>query len=89
MFLFGSYLKALNKMRKENLWNGVKSGKCCLSPKDEFIYRHGMEQIFSNFILSHISFATFLVSRKVEIEFLSQVSFGSFLATRKERQGKH
>jgi hypothetical protein len=49
-------------MRKENLWNEVKSGKCCLSPKDEFIYRHGMEQIFSNFILSHISFGSFLVS---------------------------
>ena len=53
-------------MRLENLWNGVKSGKCCLSPKDEFIYRHGMEQIFSDFILSHVSFATFLTLRKVE-----------------------
>jgi hypothetical protein len=53
-------------MREENLWNEVKSGKFCLSPKDELIYRHGMEQIFSNFILSHISFATFLVSRKVD-----------------------
>jgi hypothetical protein len=53
-------------MRKENLWNGVKSGKFCLSPKDELIYRHGMEQIFSNFILSHVSFATFLTLRKVD-----------------------
>jgi len=53
-------------MRKENLWNEVKSGKFCLSPKDELIYRHGMEQIFSNFILSHVSFATFLTLRKVD-----------------------
>jgi hypothetical protein len=51
-------------MREENLWNGVKSGKFCLSPKDELIYRHGMEQIFSNFILSHVSFGSFLATRK-------------------------
>jgi hypothetical protein len=40
----------------------VRSGKCCLSPKDEFIYRHGMKQIYSDFILSHVSFAPFLAS---------------------------
>jgi len=56
-------------MRIENLWNEVKSGKFCLSPKDELIYRHGMEQIFSNFILSHVSFATFLTRRKVDENF--------------------
>ena len=60
-------------MRKENLQNGVNSGKCCLSPKDEFIYRHGMEQIFSDFILSHISFGTFLMLRKVRIEIFIKV----------------
>ena len=64
MFLLGLYLTALNKMREENLWNGAQSGKCCLSPKDEFIYRHGMEQIFSYFILSHTSFGSFLMLRK-------------------------
>jgi hypothetical protein len=33
-----------------------------LSDRREFIYRHGMEQIFSDFILSHVSFGTFLAS---------------------------
>ena len=66
----------------------MKSGKCCLSPKDEFIYRHVMKQIFSNFILSHVSFATFLTLRKVEIEFLSHVSFATFLMLRKVEKGK-
>jgi hypothetical protein len=51
-----------------------------LFDRREFIYRHGMEQIFSDFILSHVSFATFLTLRKVEIEILSHASFGSFLA---------
>ena len=40
------------------------SDKCCLSPEDEFIYRNEMEQIFSDFILSHVSFGSFLASRK-------------------------
>jgi hypothetical protein len=74
MSSFGSYLTALNKMREENLWNGVKSGKFCLSPKDELIYRHGMEQIFSSFILSHISFGTFLMLRKVRKDCLRKDS---------------
>jgi hypothetical protein len=57
------YLPALNKMREENLWNEAKSGKCCLSPKDEFIYRREMEQISSNFILS-LEFLVTFVSRQ-------------------------
>jgi hypothetical protein len=35
-----------------------------LYDRREFIYRHGMEQIFSNFILSHVSFGSFLAPRK-------------------------
>ena len=68
-------------MRKENLWNEVKSGKFCLSPKDELIYRHGMKQIFSDFIWSHVSFTTFLAPRKVEIEpYLYYLSYHNFNA---------
>jgi len=37
-----------------------------LFERSEFIYRHGMEQIFSDFILSPVSFGTFLASRKVQ-----------------------
>jgi hypothetical protein len=39
-----------------------------LSERSEFIYRHGMEQIFSDFILSQVSFASFLATRKEELK---------------------
>jgi hypothetical protein len=50
-----------------------------LSERSEFIYRNGMEQNFSDFILSHISFATFLMLRKVEIDFFSRIFAALFL----------
>ena len=37
-----------------------------LFERSEFIYRHGMEQIFSNFILSHVSFGYFSCVKKSE-----------------------
>jgi len=54
-------------MYQENLKNGVKSGKCCLSPKDEFFYRHGMAQIVSYFILGFVSFGTRMLEKTVFI----------------------
>ena len=58
-----------------------------LSERSEFIYRHGMEQIFSDFILSHVSFAPFLLCRKARGKIIlhpfSQILFTYLFASNK------
>jgi hypothetical protein len=55
-----------------------------LFDRREFIYRHGMEQIFSDFILSRSSFRTFLLKKSTKRFILSHVSFAPFLYPGKE-----